>query len=375
MRSIFHYCRGESHKATDKPCQDCAYAESSSGLSLAVVSDGHGGERYFRSDRGSKLLVDITVKAIKKFVEEVSENVFANAEFTCFPCTNAELPSAHKALMWLFSSIICQWNNAIVQDAMEYDLTEWEKKHVEEKYLKEFETKRGDVNATFEKTYGCTLMVYVQTAKYWLAFHIGDGKAVFLQNHSMAVECEQLIPWDEKCFLNKTTSICDSDALNEFRYCYEGNGHFPIAVFLGSDGMDDTYGDGEKLHNFYINLYKQVKRSGEDMVKRMLRSSMPEISRLGSKDDMSIACVYDDIALKENFVRLTRYQMEQTNIVRGELQAKETDLERKIAVLSSCGDPNSRINLQYAEKELLKVKTQIRKLGKQYSELKKDLNK
>ena len=26
------------------------------------------------------------------------------------------------------------------------------------------------------------------------------------------------IPWDEKCFLNKTTSLCDSSAIDEFRY-------------------------------------------------------------------------------------------------------------------------------------------------------------
>lgn len=375
MRSFYHYCRGESHKATDKPCQDCAYAESSPSLSLAIVCDGHGGERYFRSDRGSKILVDITTRAVKKFVEEVDDTLFVNAQLSSYPTSNAALPHAHKTLMWLFSSIICQWNDAISKDAQACDLTEWEKEHVEAKYRDEFVAKRADENATFEKTYGCTLMAYAQTNSYWFAFHIGDGKAVFLQKKTMSVECEQLIPWDEKCFLNKTTSICDSDALNEFRYCYEGDEKFPIAVFLGSDGMDDTYGDGEKLHNFYINLYKQVKRSGEDVVKQMLRKSLPDISKLGSKDDMSIACVYDDVSLKENFVHLTRYQMEQTNKSRGDLQTKEADLERKIAILSSCNDKNSQINLLYAEKELVNTKTQIKKIEKQYSKLKKDLKK
>ena len=53
MDSIYSFCEGESHRLCNKPCQDYAYADSSEGLSMAIVSDGHGGERYFRSDIGS----------------------------------------------------------------------------------------------------------------------------------------------------------------------------------------------------------------------------------------------------------------------------------------------------------------------------------
>ncbi|WP_338137388.1 protein phosphatase 2C domain-containing protein [Phocaeicola vulgatus] len=52
MDSIYSFCEGESHRLCNKPCQDYAYADSSEGLSMAIVSDGHGGERYFRSDIG-----------------------------------------------------------------------------------------------------------------------------------------------------------------------------------------------------------------------------------------------------------------------------------------------------------------------------------
>ena len=73
MKSIFHYCQGESHKSTDKACQDCAYAESSENLSMAIVCDGHGGERYFRSRYGSEMAVEITKKAICDFVNSMEE--------------------------------------------------------------------------------------------------------------------------------------------------------------------------------------------------------------------------------------------------------------------------------------------------------------
>lgn len=60
MNSIYSFNIGESHKLTEKPCQDYAYADSSVNLSMAIVSDGHGGERYFRSNIGSKFIVEIT---------------------------------------------------------------------------------------------------------------------------------------------------------------------------------------------------------------------------------------------------------------------------------------------------------------------------
>ena len=53
MNCIEQHCQGESHKSNNKPCQDCAYAESSDLLSMAIVCDGHGGERYFRSHYGA----------------------------------------------------------------------------------------------------------------------------------------------------------------------------------------------------------------------------------------------------------------------------------------------------------------------------------
>lgn len=58
-------CQGESHKYSDKPCQDSSYSYSGNGISIAIVCDGHGGERYFRSDIGSQICIKVTENAIK----------------------------------------------------------------------------------------------------------------------------------------------------------------------------------------------------------------------------------------------------------------------------------------------------------------------
>lgn len=390
MNSICHYCQGESHKSTNKPCQDYAYAESSEMLSMAIVSDGHGGERYFRSQYGSEMAVKVTKEAIRVFVENMEQSsftpqrkrsVFEDTPFTAYSSATAteqqEHTNAHKALTWLFSHIITQWNQSIAQHARENNLTAWEQEHVEQKYKDEFLAMRDSEDASFEKTYGCTLMAYVQTPAYWFAFHLGDGKCVSMRIADNLLVCEQPIPWDEKCFLNKTTSLCDSNAIEEFRYCYQGDGEFPRAVFLGSDGIDDSYGDGEILNNFYIQLFKLIIRRGNESAEKELKKSLPIISQRGSKDDMSVACVYDDSALTAMHQYLTAYQQNVLEQDMASIEEKRQRLEQKIADFGNPEklDKPQLINLEYAKKDLAKAEEQAKRLKKRLASLKGEITK
>lgn len=378
MDSIFAYCQGESHILSEKPCQDYAYADSSESFSIAIVSDGHGGECYFRSHLGSRFLVDITRKSVHSFVETIAEqkeNIFEGQPFTPYTkdtASDCQINSkAHKMLIWLFSSIINQWNVAIAKHAAEKDLTEWELLHVEEKYRQEFLNKLNDPKATFEKTYGCTLMAYVQTPTYWFAFHIGDGKMVRMSIVNHVLNCDQPVPWDNKCFLNKTTSICDTNALDEFRYCYQGDGTFPSAMFLGSDGLDDSYGDGEQLYNFYVNLFKQIAKSGKTDACNVLKRSLPKISKIASKDDMSVACIYDDSNLEQDFYLMCNYQRDLLNKEREKLLDENSTLESKISSFGpedTLGE-SAKINLLYARKDQEKIERRFDKVRRKFKEL------
>lgn len=391
MNKLCHFCQGDSHKASDKPCQDYAYAESSESLSMAIVSDGHGGERYFRSQHGSRLAVEITSQAIRSFVENMPEltytgkdrqSVFEGSTFTSYNSATATEKqvegNAHKALQWLFSSIISQWNCAIARHAAENELDEWEKTHVKQKYIDEFLAKREQPDATYEKTYGCTLMAYVQTPGYWFAFHLGDGKCVSMcKGNNDELVCGQPLPWDEKCFLNKTTSLCDSNALEEFRYCYQGDGSFPLAMFLGSDGMDDSYGDGENLYNFYIQLFKIIARSGNEKARKELAKSLPIISQRGSKDDMSVSVIYDDSELSSVFFMMTDYQKAR---LEEQFEAAESKIMQLSEKIEGFGNPDNldrsrQINLEYAKKDLDKAKQKAKLIKTKMSTLKGEVTK
>lgn len=374
MEHLSYYCQGESHIATGKPCQDCAYSEASQPLSMAIVCDGHGGERYFRSQVGSQIAVEVIRDAVRQFVDTLPQSVYCvdgQPPFEGMPFTDhseakpyetdnqhaKQAKKAHEALTALFSSIISQWNARITQHALATPLDLWEEEHVEQKYKDEFIDARNSDVATFEKTYGCTLMVYVQTPDFWFAFHLGDGKFIQFKMVEDKPTFDQPIPWDEKCFLNKTTSICDSKALEEVRYCYEGDGHFPEAVFLGSDGMDDSYGDGENLTNFYIQLYKLIAKSGREEAEKELHYSLPIISKRGSKDDMSVACVYDETKLAENALALVEYQISVVEQKQQETMSKIASLDTAVARLKEKENlsQSEQIDLQYKEKDLVKA--------------------
>lgn len=354
MKDLHHSCQGESHIITNKVCQDASYSNTTDTMSIAIVCDGHGGERYFRSDIGAKFAIEVTNNCVESFIKEVDVEIFKGKSFTQKQAIASEAKAnvltkdtlADKVLRQLFSSIIYNWREKIRCHSQSNPLTDIEKSNIDCRYQDEFINGIG-----IEKTYGCTLMCYVYTPDYWLAFHIGDGKCITFDEQG---GWNESIPWDDRCFLNKTTSLCDSDSLDEFRYCYCGDGHFPLAVFLGSDGMDDSFGATENMVNFYIQTLKMIANEGGNKAFEAIKESLPELSKIGSKDDMSIACVYDENKLSVSVKSLIEWQRK--NVGDSIVKANERIIKQKetIALLESNGLNNqkSMVDYQYANKSL-----------------------
>ena len=60
MKAIAVSRRGESHRADGRECQDFCLAEARGSFAMAVVCDGHGGRRYFRSRAGAEAAAEVT---------------------------------------------------------------------------------------------------------------------------------------------------------------------------------------------------------------------------------------------------------------------------------------------------------------------------
>lgn len=374
MIECYNYsCQGESHKADNKPCQDASFsAVYEDGLAIAIVCDGHGGERYFRSDVGAKMAVEVIFDTVKMFTSSIDKSLFIGQPYTAVEAIASEeilkkQTPIDKAFRQLFSSIIYQWNNRIAIHAAHTPLSVWEQEHVLQKYLDELNS-----SETFEKLYGCTLMVYVQTTDYWFAFHLGDGKCISFQQQPF---WHEPIPWDERCFLNKTTSLCDSNAINEFRYCYEGDGCFPMAVFLGSDGMDDSFGEDANLVNFYIQVVKMLVIEGREATIQSIESDLPQLSKIGSKDDMSIAFIYNIVELKSHIADFIQYQIDIVTDSIRQTDKRIRQLESKISGIISVSDEKTRIDFDYAQKDIERANDNRIKLLYKYDVLMQQLSK
>ena len=86
---------GSAHIKTGKVCQDASAVFEDTLYTAIVVSDGHGGDRHFRSDMGSKLALEIFERSIPEFALAMSK------------CNDAKLRNRllkdfekHLILMW-----------------------------------------------------------------------------------------------------------------------------------------------------------------------------------------------------------------------------------------------------------------------------------
>ena len=266
--------RGESHLHDGRVCQDSSASFSDECGTVAVVSDGHGGCDYVRSQIGSAMACEAAVKNIRRLFENISPEAF--------------LAEPDMMLIQLEAAIINDWNESVRSHYEANPFTEEELDCVSEKAGASYRS-----GHRIERAYGATLIAAAVTRDYWFGIQIGDGKCAAFDETGI---CTQPIPWDEKCFLNKTTSICGSDALRDFRHFYSEK--IPTAVFMGSDGIDDSFKNEEDMYNFYKTILYAFSISDYTQAVDELKAYLPRLSKEGSADDVSIAAWMDMDALK-----------------------------------------------------------------------------
>lgn len=364
MDSINFSCQGASHIAVGKVCQDYSYSKVyENGNAIAIVCDGHGGKRYFRSDVGSKIAAEVTEKKSMEFVAAVG-SIMNGQPFTQETAISTQIDNhdfdkqspIERAFRQLFSSIIFEWNTRVEAHAKDNPIAEDEKHDLEERWITEFSEGHN-----LEKVYGCTLIAYISTPTVWFAFQIGDGKCFAMDSNGKWIEP---IPWDDRCFLNKTTSICDSGAIDEFRYCYCGNGAFPVAIILGSDGIDDSFGAEVNQANFYVQILKSLSKDGIEKTKTEIESTLPQLSKIGSQDDMSIAMVFNLSEVERLYLTMIEWQIEN---VKRQIAEENAKIEKANLIQSSLEQverptKQNMIDLQYANADEKRAITNKRKL-------------
>ncbi|MCL2433665.1 MAG: protein phosphatase 2C domain-containing protein [Clostridia bacterium] len=342
-RSFSCCARGASHIKDGVVCQDTALdnaGDNDGRMSVAVVADGHGSSQYFRSDIGSQKAAEAALNGIRGFIAQnpVQPEPFINN-------------TGEKLLEGLAKNIIATWYSAVEEHEQAHPFAEDDKINLlDEKHRNKL---LDDPDRRyFYRAYGTTLIAAAITQNYWFGLQIGDGKCVVLFDDG---SWEQPIPWDDKCFLNATTSICDDDAISEFRYWYgpisnDDNSKKPVALFVASDGVDDTFPVHENA-KYLKHLYRSVALSfaanGFDNTTKQIKALVKKMAEKGSRDDVSIAGIICDMA------PYAKMLADQDELEKAADSAANLETARKKAEAAKLA--KTQTDLQNAEAELKRV--------------------
>ena len=268
---------GASHISRDLICQDSSACIDREKYSFAAVADGHGSPCYLRTDRGSRFAVECAAECVDEFLKglEGAEELLKDEN------------QREETLFQLWRSVIARWHDKTEQDFLNDPFTEEEIARIPEEFEGYGERyMEGD----YIGAYGTTLLFAVVTEEYSFGAQIGDGKCVVIDCDSNVYAP---IPDDPRCYENITTSMCQDDAALSARFFYLPKGYLPAAVFLCTDGVENSYWNEEQLFGFFRGLALTIVENGIEDSVRQLSEFLPAMTKKGSGDDVSCAGIVD----------------------------------------------------------------------------------
>lgn len=315
MNTVYfdEHVRGVSHEAKGMPCQDFSGACEVSGARgtgfAIVVADGHGDPTCRRSDRGSRLAVGVALDCLSGVAER-----YLNADDDALRTmregwlhragavaggeeelenSNPDAVEASKAIRTMLThEIVDGWRSAIADDYESDPLPELAQAMAE-----------SDVewrNKAMRRLYGTTLVAGLMLPDLCLLLQQGDGCATVIYCDGQAPLARgDVIPEDELCVGNVTTSLSDADAADRMRVvAIDCQANCVAALFVGSDGVDKSLpdgGDSDLFAGIALDVLSRVDGDGWDAptFDGDLEGMMRRLSGAGSGDDVSIASVMD----------------------------------------------------------------------------------
>ena len=273
--------RGASHKRKGTECQDYSLARESNEYVLMTVCDGHGGDDYFRSARGSEF-------AAKAFDECVC-SIFCNPDMKkalCDLSDSADENALYEMIHHLVKNVIYAWRVKIKQDVGDVgnpNFSDDEMVRVSDASKEKYRSGKRIYRA-----YGTTFIGACMTEKMCFGFHVGDGD---LFGRNSKGEFRRMVADDPKCVGNFSTSLCGEDAYLDSRvfFCLKSADDFPVALFATSDGVIESYASESSYLNLLEQVFQESSSADPDAFESEIGDVLDELSDIGSCDDMSLA--------------------------------------------------------------------------------------
>ena len=279
---VAHACiRGSSHRRSGLPNQDavqCTVAPAAQGtVAVAVVSDGHGSARHFRSQVGSSLAVSTVAATLQTFLRDSVAG-------------NGQVPFVPEQVHELERKIVSGWLAAVHSDLEHNPFTEAELTGLERE---EGADGRAAVENSPELAYGATLLAAAATDKLVLYLQLGDGEILSV---SAAGTTTRPLPPDDRLIANQTTSLCQPEAWKDFRSSWVTNGVLPSLVLLSTDGYANSFRSDEDFLKIGQDYLEIIRQQGIASLAEELPAILTEATQQGSGDDITLAILQDDLA-------------------------------------------------------------------------------
>ncbi len=258
--------RGAAHRASGMPNQDSAAQHTTSGTGGAIVvavADGHGHERHFRSADGSALAVDVACRVASRLAVGLGARARRD-----------ELDAAVRDD--LAQAIVLDWRAGVGKQLVVRPYTVQEQSTLD---------LAGDGP---EIPYGTTLLLAMITARWLVCAQIGDGDllAVYPDGRSFYPLAD-----DSRLDGQRTTSLCQPDAVASFRTCALDLSEMSLlALLLATDG----YSNAQAAELWQLGVGQDLAKLAAEHDHHWFERQVPSwaercASADGSADDTTIA--------------------------------------------------------------------------------------
>ena len=253
--------KGYSHIKANKPCQDHSTLYCDKTRLIMTCNDGHGGDVYIRSEKGSEFASKAIYKIFSKLdIKSMNESRFDKIRY----------------------NILIEWNKLVELDLSCNPITD-------EELIDLTEEEKELVIQNPYKAYGTTLSGALLIDNYLLLIHLGDGEIFLLKDENII---NPFIEDEEEPVANITYSMCGDDAFKHMKLQVVDFNNYD-GVLLSTDGLVNPY---QSYPNFLESFIKPVLT---DIKEKHNTKSLNEFvidlaNKLGTGDDVSIALIYKD---------------------------------------------------------------------------------
>ncbi len=277
-RTLKCHVKGANHAV----CQDrCEVRGDGTDCVVAAVADGHGGKKYFRSDQGARIAVEVALAAAQQGPGEGR-------------WTQEEAETLAK-------DIAERWHSQIGAHAEGHPFTAEEERLLGQP---------AGIPPEFQRLvpYGTTLLLALLGPGFLACVQLGDGDILAVTDGDAV---ERPIPIDPTLIANETHSLV---SFHEDRQAAEGSPTLryepwrlarvafhdagplaePKLLLLASDGYGNSFREPIGLERAATDYAAAIRSRGVPAVEAEMEGWLRETTDGGSGDDVSVVLVFDD---------------------------------------------------------------------------------